>query len=276
MDSIAITDIWWLYWAIEFYEIAKKNNIKPIIGVEISIVNNILKKDLNEKFYNITLIAQNYEWYENLLKLVSIWNLDWFNNFARIDIDLLKKYSNWIIGFMWWIDSQIWQMIISKENQSKIIEYINMYKQIFWENNFLLEIIVQDYKKEKELKQINDKMIELSQQTNTKLIVNNNYHYINKEDKEAYEILLCIKDWKFINSPDIQKISWDYHIASEQEIIETLKNNWFEDLFISELIDNNYNIAKSIDLKIELGKILFPKYESSENIKKLYEEFQKN
>lgn len=272
MNAIAITDNSAMYWAIEFYKKAWSDKFKPIIWVELSIVNNISQKDINEKIYNIVLLVKNYEWYQNLMKIVSIANLKWFHNVARIDMWILQENIGWLIWFMWWQNSQIWEMINSWDNNSKIIEKLTQYKKIFWDGNFYLEIIAQDYNKEKLLQKINNSILALSKESQIPLIVNNNYCYINSSDKEAYEVLLCIKDWWYINSWDKKIIKWDYHIFSEDEIRSVLDKNGFEKTLVDEMIANNCKIAEFIELKIPLYQLLFPKYESPEYIKKLYEQ----
>lgn len=270
MTNIAITDYWAMFGAIEFYKLSKKAWINAIIWVDILFVPNILKKDPNEKINYITLIAKNFEWYENLLQITSIANLKWSNPKPRIDLENIEKYSNWLIWFMWWENSLIWQMILANEPEKKIIELIWIFKTIF-NNNFYLEIIAQNHSENPNLRLINNNLFDLSQKSDTKLIVNNNFHYINKQDKQALDVAWCIKDWLLFYDQNRKKIIWDYHIFSEEEIRNTLISNWYNEQTINELINNNNSIAQEINLNIPLGEILFPIYESPQNIKELFE-----
>ncbi|MGH7249659.1 MAG: PHP domain-containing protein, partial [Minisyncoccia bacterium] len=96
MPAMAITDHGNMYGAIEFYKLAKKEGIKPIIGVEAYVANRgRLDKDpgIDNKRYHLTLLAKNLQGYKNLMRLVTISNLDGFYYKPRMDKEILKKYS---------------------------------------------------------------------------------------------------------------------------------------------------------------------------------------
>lgn len=271
MEAIALTDYNAMYWAVEFYKAAKKAWIKWIVWLEIGMVQNIQKKDLKEISYNIVLLAQTLDGYQNLMEIVSDANIKWFLNKPTIDISILKDHSKGLIAFMWWEKSLIGQMIMAKDDEKKIIEMIETYKDLFWKDNFFLEITAQDYKKDPKFKLLNDTLISLAEKSSTTMIINNNFHYINKDDKEAYEVLLCIKEWKYIHDSTRPRISQEQHIFTEAEIIDVMVKNWYEESFIQWLIQNNLTVSQSIDMKIPLWQILFPRYESPEYIKEIYE-----
>lgn len=271
MDTIAITDYWTMYWAIEFFELAKRNEIKPIIWMEIYQVSDIKKQETKDSRNNLVLLAKDLDWYHNLIEISSIANLEWFFEVPRTDMKILKKYSKWLIAFMWWEDSQIGKMILAKEDDKRIIEIIKEFKEIFWEENFILELVIQDYLKKINTRKVNDKIIELAEKTNTKLIINSNFHYPEKTDKDAYEALICIKNWTLFTDPTRKKTVWSYHILSQEEIIEMLEKNKFEKDFIDKLMQNNIDIANKITLEIPLHNLYFPDYKSPADIEKLYE-----
>ncbi|MBU0625948.1 hypothetical protein KKG31_06425 [Patescibacteria group bacterium] len=87
-------------------------------------------------------------------------------------------------------------MIASDNQESKIVEIIKMIQDAIGTENVYLDIIAQDYKILPGLKQINDQILALSEKLGLKCLVHNNYHYPNKEDKEAWEVALAIKDGK--------------------------------------------------------------------------------
>ena len=269
MSAIAITDYAWMYGAVEFYETATKAWIKPIIWIEIPVVYEMNNQDA-WIVQNIVLIAKDNDWYQNLMELTSYSHLQNPKSFPKIDIAKLKQHSKWLIWIMWWANSKIWNMIINKEDDNKIKETIQMYKEIF-EWNFYLEVICQNESKLENIKDINQKVIELASQLEITLIVGNEYTYINQEDKEAYEVLLCIKDnAKYLKS----FVKWDYHIFQENEVYDTMEKNWYSKEFIKTLIDNNQKVADLVTLELPIWKIFFPKYESPQNIKEIYEKYK--
>src|SRR3989344_5616025 len=101
MDAVAITDHGVLYGAIEFYQKAKKAGIKPIIGVEAYIINNMYDKrpgTEGKNYYHLILLAENDIGYKNLIKLATAASLDGFYYKPRIDKNLLRANAEGIIG----------------------------------------------------------------------------------------------------------------------------------------------------------------------------------
>jgi DNA polymerase-3 subunit alpha len=87
-------------------------------------------------------------------------------------------------------------MILTDESDSKIIEIINMIKDAIGDENIFLDVIAQDYNKINKLQKINNKILSIAKQQNIKTLVHNDFHYVNKDDKSAWEIALAIKDGK--------------------------------------------------------------------------------
>ena len=99
--AVAVTDHGNLYAAIEFYNEAKANGIKPIIGCEVYVApRSRFDKihGIDNKPYHLILLCENNEGYQNLIKLVSIGYTDGFYNKPRVDLDVLKKYSKGLIA----------------------------------------------------------------------------------------------------------------------------------------------------------------------------------
>ena len=99
MDSIALTDHGVLYGAIEFYKKAKKAGIRPILGVEAYMAPKGRRdKEPGERYYNLVLLCENLTGWKNLIKLVSIANLEGYYYKPRIDKEILRQYHEGLIG----------------------------------------------------------------------------------------------------------------------------------------------------------------------------------
>ncbi len=267
MDAIGITDYHGMYWSVEFFQVAQKNNIKPIIWVELTLTSDINEKNWINNSQNIVLIAANADWYQNLLKIVSCAHIYWFDERPKIDHKNIQKHSKWLIGLMWWINSQIWKMILDNQQDGLIKETISFWKQVFGDDNFFLELVAQNESKIPDIAKVNKKIMDFWKTTDTKITICNDFCYINKSDKKAYEILLCIKDGK---QEGQRKVSWAYHIMDSKEIHQVMTKNGYQEEFVQNLINNNKYVADKIDLQIPLGNILFPNYKTAEDIKQLY------
>jgi len=265
-DAIAITDLNSGYGLLEFYEKAK--DIKPILGTDIYFSYDW------KKFMNIVLLAKNYQWYKNIIKLISIANTENIKQIPYIKMENLKKYSDGIIALSWW-NGEIEELITSQEPKELILDKILEYEEIFnWE--FYLEFITYDYKIVPERKKIEETFLEYIKKHNKKWVVSSNYKYIEKEDKQAYDVLLCIKNnWKYYD-PKRPKIKWDFHIMIEDEVRKILSKNGIKEDFQEYLIENTHKISDSIDCKIPLWNLLFPKYVVPEKYENLYKKINKN
>lgn len=276
MESIAITDYYGIYGAIDLYRAAKDFWINPIIGVEIGFVESIQSIHSNNTIWNIVIIAMNNAWYENLLSLVTLSYQNLIHHKPCIDFSLLAQYSEWLIGFMGWKNSTLGIMIEQGEKESIQIEFCSQLENIFGKDNFYWEVVAQDYIYEPEIEVINNAIVNLSQKMNLSMIVTSNFHYVDSTDKAAYELALAIKDGNKIYDEERRKVLWNYHIFSESEIIEIMKKNGFDQGFIDTLIGNTQLIADRCSVKLDLYQSLFPNYEPWETILDLYEKNKSN
>ncbi len=271
MNAIAITDYNGMYGMVKFYLSAKDAGIKPIIGVELGFVIDISSQISEQQIGNIVILAKNKEGYQNLMKLTSFANKEGIHIKPKIDLQALKTFWKEIICIFWWTNSRIGKMIALDEKESKIIEIIHLIQDAIGKENTYLEIIAQDYKETTEVKKINDILMELSKKEQIPCIVNNNYFYPSPEDKQAREVALAIKDGLKIYDENRRKPKGQFHIMSEEEIREILKNNWIDNHIIDTWIQTNTTIADKISTEIDINQVLFPNYKTPEDIKELYE-----
>lgn len=274
MQSIAITDFNWMYWAINFYLTANDENIKPIIGVELWLVLDINSVSNPKTIWNIVLIAKNNDWYHSLMELTSFANQQWIKTKPKIDVSALKSNSQWLIAIVWWEDSFVWKMLTNWESEDRVLEVIKMIKEYIWKDNFFLEIIAQDENILDDTKKINKNIIKFSDITWLNCVINNNYCYPRSEDKQAWEMALAIKDWNKMYEPNRRKPKWEYHIMTWEEIEDIMLKNWYNNSQIQEWISNNEKIANSISYEIRLWQYLFPNYETPDDIKEIYDKYK--
>ncbi len=275
MNAAPLTDYNAVYGIFEFYNLCQKNEIKPIIGIEVIFVQNIQNQKHPDNTY-ILLLAKNYIWYQNLVKISTAASTIWLFDKPRVDLGMLAEYSEWLICILTTRDKgRLYKMYKDYAQDKEIIDQIELIQDIIPE--IYIELIVQDYEKEKWLSDCNARSINLAQKIQKKLIISSNFHYILADDKIAFEVALCIKDGLQITSPERRKVNWDFHIFSEKEIVDTMIKNSFESEYIYDIIKNNQQIADSIDIKFPESKWIyhFPNYQTSTDIDILYDEFGK-
>ena len=267
--ALGITDYFAMYWAIQLYEAAKENEIKPIIWTELWFVLDINWFNKVDEIWNICLLAKNTEWYQNLMKLVSVANQAWIAWKPKIDISTLWENNEWVIAFMWWEESWLWKMISRSESDDKILEIVHMIQEKLWKENVYFELIAQ--KEDSALKKINSKVLSLAKENWIPVITWNVYNYINKWDKNAREMALAIKDNKRMFDSDRRKPAWDFYLMTWDEIKEILVWNWYSESDADSRIETNNKIANEIDIKINMWQWLFPKYQPAEDVAQLYD-----
>ncbi len=276
LPALAITDHGVMYGAIEFYQKAKKAGLKPIIGVEAYLApNGRMQKraKVDEKPYHLILLAKNNVGYKNLLKITTIAHLEGYYYKPRIDWEILEKYHEGLIAATACLQGEVPRKILNNEleNAKKLIL---KYNELFGQDNFYLEL--QSRKNTREQNVVNQQLINFSRQLNIPLIATNDVHYLNSEDDEVQDILICLQTKK--KKEDINRMSYlgeDYSFLSP----EKMKENFIE---IPEAIDNTLKIAEMCDLEIELRKIYllsFPlpeKTNADDYLKELSEKGLKN
>lgn len=261
-----------MYWAIEFFQQAKKAKINPIIWVEVWYIDNISQLAHEKNIYNMCLIAKNYTWYTKLLQLITLANSSKKWDKPCIDISMLKQHAWDIYVMCWWEQSILAPIILEEQDQNILTTKRQTIQDAVWSDNVLLDLIIQDYTLSPNLKDINLAIIELANQTDTPLLIHNDFRYIYADDKESYEVALAIKDGAKMYEEARRKVVWFHHIMTEQEIREQSSKCWFSSHDIDIYIQNNLRIAESIAIEIPLYQALFPQYESPDTIKKLFAE----
>jgi len=258
MPALALTDHGVMYGAIEFYQKAKKVGLKPIIGLEAYVAPRGREKKeakVDDLRYHITLLAKNLEGYENLLKLSTLSHLEGFYYKPRVDDEILSQYNKGLIVGSGCLQGEIPKLILSK-NIKKAKEKIKFYQSIFGKDNFFLEIMPHQNIKEQLI--INDALKELSRETGAPLIATADVHYIRPEDAKAHDVLLAVQTRNKINDRERLTMADDVSFKNQKVMVEFFKD-------VPEAIENTYQIAKEVNLEIDLSKKYLPKFSQEEN-----------
>ncbi len=262
MKAIAITDHGNMYGTIKFYKTCIEKGIKPIIGCEIYVAKRSLRdKDVeHDKDYNhLVLLAKNNTGYKNLMKIVSIANLEGFYYKPRADIDLLEKYHEGLICLSACVNGYVSEPLMNNQDEESEKRIKKLY-DIFGSGNFYLEI--QRHLNVPPQEKINQKLISLSKKLGLPLVATNDNHYIRKEDAKAQDILLAIQTQTTIlddNRPLKMIDSPDFYIKPPDEMLELFTD-------VPEAIENSVKIADKCNVEITLGKWIMPKFSVPDNI----------
>lgn len=253
MEAVAMTDHGTLSGTIEFYKACKGEGIKPIIGMEAYVASrkHTDKEPGKDKArYHLIILAMNNTGYENLMRLSTIANLDGLYYKPRIDHDLLEKYNEGLIVLSGCASGEVGEALKNGnyEQAKKIAEW---YKGVFGDRYYLE---VQDHGDWQDQLKINEGVTKISQELKIPKVLTGDAHYLNKDDAQAHEILLCVGTAAYLSDKNRMSLEgFHLHVRDPKEIIE----KWGDQ---SELITTSKDIANRCNVEIELGSILIPTF----------------
>lgn len=216
MTSYALTDHGSLFGVVKFTETMEKAGIKPIIGCEMYITDDMNVKEKGTKAFHLVTLVKNKTGYQNLIKMVSRSYIDGFYYKPRIDKKLLAEFSEGLIGLSACIQGEIPRAILAGD-MKRAYSLANEYKEIF-HGDFFIEIQKHGMVEEHE---INSGLLEISRKLDIPPVVTNDIHYLTKDDFEAHEALLCIQTKTTMADPPDSRLSMPtntFYIRSAQEM----------------------------------------------------------
>ncbi len=253
MGAVALTDHGNMFGAIEFYQMAIKHGIKPIVGCEIYVSpGSRLEKKTGERgegINHLTLLVKNETGYFNLLKLVTLAHLEGFYYKPRVDKELLSKYHDGLIALSGCMKGEI-AALASRGEMKKALQSAEDYRRIFNGRRFFVEI--QNNGVENQLL-VNSRLMEIAHQLSLPVVATNDCHYLHRKDAKAQEVLLCIQTGKTLQDSGRMKFPSDeFYFKSPQEMA---------DLFPStpEAITHTVEIAEQCNLEIRFDEKHIPR-----------------
>ena len=253
MDALALTDHGNMFGVIEFYQMAIKHGIKPIVGCEIYVSpgSRFEKKTVEgtEGAYHLTLLVKNRTGYFNLIKLVSLAHLEGFYYKPRVDKELLSKYNEGLIALSGCLKGEI-AAHAGRGEMKKAIQSAEEYQKIFDDRRFFIEI--QNNGVENQLL-VNDRLLEIGHQLSLPVVATNDCHYLHRKDAKAHEVLLCIQTGKTLQDSDRMKFSSDeFYFKSPQEMGDLFQNT-------PEAITHTLEIAEQCNLELRFEEKHIPR-----------------
>ncbi|VAX21488.1 DNA polymerase III alpha subunit [hydrothermal vent metagenome] len=256
MPAIAITDHGSMFGAVDFYHAALKSGVKPIIGCEAYVAQGSrfdrgqnTANSKSSRANHLVLLVQNAKGYRNLCKLVSQGYTEGYYYKPRIDKELLAEHSEGLIALSACLQGEIPSLLI-QEKEEKARESAQFFKDIF-PGRFYLEI--QDHGIEDQ-KKVNKLLIPFAQKMGLPLVATNDAHYLNQEDSEAHDALLCIGTGKMIKDQNRMRYEGDqFYVKSAEEMMALFPEN-------PEAIKNTLKIAEECSYTFEEGKYHLPEF----------------
>ncbi len=255
MRGMAITDHGNMYGIKEFHDYVNKLNdkraegekFKPIFGCEVYVARKDRHEHLDKRDigYHLILLAKNLQGYKNLIKIVSHAWTEGFYSHPRTDHSELEKYHEGIICCSACLGGEVPQLIMSGQ-MSQARETIQWFKNVFGDDYYLElqrhKATVARANHETYEKQclVNDALIQFARELDIKLVCTNDSHFVNEEDADAHERLICLSTGKKLTDENVM-------LYSKQEWFKTTAemNEVFAD--VPEALQNTNEIIDKVE-----------------------------
>lgn len=249
MPAVAITDHGNMYGAYHFYCLAKKKGIKPIIGCEFYMADDLTVKsgDVKREFNHLVLIAKNNTGYKNLVKLNSIGFVDGYYYKPRIDFKTLSQHSEGLICLSACIAGQL-PRLLRDGMWEEARKLVRQYKELFGEDYY---IELQDHGIADEI-YVMPKLIKIAEEFGVELVATNDVHYLKESDAEMQDILLCVQTGKFFDDPGRMRFEGtQFYLKDYDEMAEKFS-------YVPQALENTLKIAEKCNVSIEKKPLLPP------------------
>lgn len=275
MPALAISDHGNMFGVFEFVAEAYKNKgadgkpiVKPIVGCEFYITadrhQKAFTKDQKDPRHHQILLAKNEEGYRNLVKLTSLGFIEgMYSKYPRIDKELILRYHKGLIATTCCLGAMVPQAILKKgeeEAENEFKWWLNIFQEDYYVELQRHGMAEQD--------RVNEVLIKLAKKYKVKIIASNDSHYVEQDDFNAHDILLCINTGEKITTPALREFSDDdvhvkdkrFAFPNDQFYFKTTEemSKAFNDL--PEAIDNTNEIVDKVELLNLHRDILLPNF----------------
>jgi len=241
--------------ALEAGELPTETILKPIVGCEFFVCDNHKDKSRKDNGYQIVLLAKNKNGYHNLAKMSSIAYTEGFYYVPRIDREIIKQFKEDLIVLSGSLYGEIPNKILNLgENQAE--EALIWWKEQF-SDDLYIELMRHNQEDEN---RVNQSLIALAKKHQVKTVATNNSFYIDKEDANAHDILLCVRDGEKQSTPIGRGRGYRYGLPNQEYYFKSSEDmkKLFSDL--PEAISNISEIVDKIEIFNLTREVLLPKF----------------
>ncbi len=266
MPALAITDHGNLYGSVEFLREAKVAGVKPILGIEAYVAPG-RRTDRStgggsgggEYAYHLTLLARNSAGFRNLMRLSSASFLEGFYYRPRIDKEILERHSEGLICLSGCASAEFSNLLLN-DKTAEAEALCAWYSRVFGPENFFVEIQNNGVQIQRDCM---ERAVDVAARMGLPLVATSDAHYLNREDSEPHDILLCINTGKTIDDPNRMRFENDqFHVRTPDEMYEAFPGH--EEALatsarIADMVEENYT-------SLGLGKRQFPSFKTANNL----------
>ncbi len=253
MPALALTDHGNLFGAVQFHDAAVQAGVNPIIGCEVYVAREgrRARGGRSDRSNHLVLLCKNEVGYRNLIRLVSLGYQEGFYYRPRIDLELLSRYSEGLIGLSACLKGIVaWNVM--QDRFEEAAKRAGELSEILGPDNFYLE--VQDHGIEEQAR-VNEAVLKLSRSHQLPVVATNDCHYLSQDDSFAHDVLLCMQTGKTIYDRDRLSYKTDQFFFKTAQEMEKLFGN------IPGALSNTLEVAEKCDFRFGPTESVFPEFE---------------
>jgi DNA polymerase-3 subunit alpha len=247
MPAVAVTDHGAMFGALRFFEAGRATGVTPILGVEAYVAPGS-RFDRNpgeseEKYYHLTLLAENETGYRNLLKLVSYAYLEGFYHRPRMDKQLLAEHAEGVICLSGCLSSEVGVALLGGQDD-RARRVAAEYRDIFGPDRYFIEVMDHGLADQRSILR---RQFELGDELGIPVVATNDLHYTLKEDAKPHDVLLCIQQKKL--QSDLKRLKFDseeFYLKSAEEMRALFAER-------PDACDQTLRIAERVELDLVYG-----------------------
>src|SRR3954466_8156026 len=248
--ALGLTDHGVMNGSIELYKACKKAGIKPILGLEAYLVDDIRTEAVRYERNHLTLLASTDEGFRNLTKLSSAGFLEGYRRGkANVDLDLLSRYSKDVIALTGCLQSRFCRRIV-EDNPAEARSHADDLMQIFSPENVYFEVQqngIDDQGK------ANEGIVKVAREIGRPLVGTADVHYLRREDYHHHAALLCVQTKSTLAEPKMRFDTNEFYLKDTGEMTAAFAE-W------PEAVPTSLEIAERCQVELELDKMLIPSY----------------
>jgi DNA polymerase-3 subunit alpha len=250
MPAVALTDHGSLAGAIDLYQAARKEGVKPVLGCEVYVADD--RKAQQKGYAHLTLLAETTEGYGNLIRLSSLGYLEGYYYKPRVDWELLQTHGKGLVALSGCLSGRVCKALEESRERDAEAE-LDRLEQVFGRENVYVEL--QNAHLEVQ-QRITPQLAELAAKRGLPTVATGDVHYLRHEDARAHEALLCIQSGDSLRNPDHWRFETDhFYFKTPQEMAGDFPGH-------EDALRRTLEVAERCNVEIELGRILLPKFET--------------
>ncbi|MDI6870918.1 MAG: DNA polymerase III subunit alpha [Bacillota bacterium] len=251
--ALAMTDHGVLHGLVEFVQACRYQGVKPILGCEVYVAprrRTDRTPRMDENPYHLVLLVESEEGYRNLLRLVSLSSLEGFYYKPRVDKELLRLHHRGLIALSACLAGEVPRLLAAGETEAAEAA-AREYAELFGPDHFYLELQENGLPSQAA---VNAGLIELGRRLGLPLVATNDVHYLDRQDAELQDVVLCIQTGKQLSDTDRLRFATDQlYFRTPEEMAELFQA-------VPEAVDNTVAIAERVDFALPLGRTYLPAF----------------